>query len=291
MTSAPPKPKNLFTDVDDVDFEPEGLTEAAQNEKSRDWDSETDEREEQGNPQCGSTFQDLDMSKHDPRNPCVVHYKVPCVLADETVMPPEAKFRQLATALTYTGPIFSIACHGSEQIEGCDPIRRIMDDWAADLKKSFDSWDKSVQSDIWHIQNFSKWLTLHTDLQTFPEFWELLGKADWRAISEHTLRQMSYDPLKESLGVDAEEYMLEKADRDNSGDVSFDELKHFIGAVAQMSNMPLQPIPACAKHDGFRKYEVDANTLMTWASLFHSKYDQRYFEWGGSRYHAPHKLR
>lgn len=291
MTSAPPKPKKLFSDVDDVDFEPQGLTEAAQTEKTRDWDSETDEREEPGSPSCGDNWVDMDMSKHDPRNPCVVHYKVPCVIGDEKKIPEEAKFRQLATALARAQPMFLIACHGSEQIDGCDNMAKMMEKWSKELKASFDSWDKSVQHDIWNFQKLSKWLMSRSEATSYLEFWESLGKQDWKAISEHTLHMMDYDPFNETLDTAAKEKMMESADNDDSGDVSYGELQYFFGAIAQMANMPLEPLPECATHNGFRKFEVDANTIMHWANLYHPDYDGRYFKVGGQRYRHPHPLR
>jgi len=278
VTTAPPKPKNIFSDVDDVDFEPEGLLKATQTEEAGDWASELEEGGKEAAQTERFILPEKGVYPHTHSGA-----KKPCVLADWHMMPKEERFRMLKTALGTTSVLWNFACHKSETMYGCDPITDELKILSDKLATSFDSSEKRIQHDVWKWQVWVRNLNAVSDDIPFEEFWNILPKKDWKAITLHTLHKASWNPLEyQGMDMDAIEAMMELADRDQSGDVSHDEFKHFTVMASIVSLSPLVPNPECAHHlTGTSYFEKSLHDLMTWAGEYHPKFNQKFFHTQG----------
>jgi len=234
-TTAPPKPKRVFSDVDDLDFEPDKLVQVEKAEDPKDWDMEEDDRSAELEAD-GAVWTDPDMSSH---NPHLRHgHRKTCT---EKVALTKEDVHLQHIWLEGKTLLFDLSCDRHELM--CDPIVGILKkilEVAKGADKVQNDKSEAVTFDVDLITGIDKFMNhvgLNMNMYTeFAELFESMAAKDdgFTGFSRHSLRNHKGNDvwLRGGMTEDVEDKILEFCDRDMSGTVSFGEFQACIYAMS-----------------------------------------------------------
>lgn len=224
VTTAPPKPKRIFSDVADRDFEPDNLAQEEKTESPKDWSLEEDDPSPELEAD-GAVWTDPDMSSHNPhlrhgeRKPCIA--KTSIIAEDGHLFHDWLKQRMA---------LHEVGCRHT--VIRCDPIDRDLSKFSAALEPVDHFSEKHLMEEKLHlIEETHKFITnFGADTSAFQDFAEFFWTLPKENHMEITLHALHLDPgsnafARYGMGTDTQELWFEICDNDMSGGISFNELQ------------------------------------------------------------------